>query len=410
MASTARALTSVSILRRGLLMVAAWVGSAMWGAGGGSAMMLLGEEAERFASTLHARLTAPRVGSSTSTTGERREPPPSSHLSLRHRTGPPRAIGPTAAGMERWQQHGRGRGTASTVCAPTQTELLPSLSPTSARCSPDTPHHSLPSPTADGRPEAPMQDTLQATQRGTPDPRTSLTRHSSDQTAPAADPGPVNLAAVAAARARFLHPPALPRTWIRHTVHPEDSEHAHRETLRRISHRNPSIRFTGPHATRPDPIVALTHQSGEGSSNRGRNAETVVNGHRDEPQEMPRPIVASHSIPAARALRPPSARPSPLCQPSTPPTGHRPGRHGRQPTTSAGCAPPSAPAPRCTTLGHSGSSGHAKPPPRQARSSTPSGAPSPGARICAVAPRMARRSGRAKNHQGQFPEILNSTS
>ena len=113
-------------------------------------------------------MTAPRVGSSTSTTGERREPPPSPHLSLRQRTGPPRAIGPTAAGMERWQQHGRGRGTASTVCAPTQTELLPSLSPTSARCSPDTPHHSLPSPTADGRPEAPMQDTLQATQRGTP--------------------------------------------------------------------------------------------------------------------------------------------------------------------------------------------------------------------------------------------------
>lgn len=61
-----------------------------------------------------------------------------------------------------------GNSTASTVCAPTQTELLPSLSPTSARCSPDTPHHSLPSPTADGRPEAPMQDTLQATQRGTP--------------------------------------------------------------------------------------------------------------------------------------------------------------------------------------------------------------------------------------------------
>ncbi|KAL3962611.1 hypothetical protein ACCO45_004134 [Purpureocillium lilacinum] len=263
--------------------------------------------------------------------------------------------------MERWQQHGRGRGTASTVCAPTQTELLPSLSPTSVRCSPDTPHHSLPSPTADGRPEAPMQDTLQATQRGTPSHLTHAPLVGSDRPSrrswacqsrgSCGSKGRDVLINTMLGRhrdirkccdhlVRFLHSPALRRTWIRHTVHPEDSEHAHRETLRRISHRNPSIRFTGPHATRPDPIVALTHQSGEGSSNRGRNAETVVNGHRDEPQEMPRPIVASHSIPAARALRPPSARPSPLCQPSTPPTGHRPGRHGRQPTTSAGCALP----------------------------------------------------------------------
>ncbi|OAQ82260.1 hypothetical protein VFPBJ_04844 [Purpureocillium lilacinum] len=257
-----------------------------------------------------------------------------------------------------------------------------------------------------------MQDTLQATQRGTPDPRTSLTRHSSDQTAPAGRDVLINtmLGRHRDIRkccdhlvVRPLYDTSTARASASST-RPRSRAHGYATPC---TLRTPNMRTAKPYA---ESHIGIRASDSRDLTNRGRNAETVVNGHRDEPQEMPRPIVASHSIPAARALRPPSARPSPLCQPSTPPTGHRPGRHGRQPTTSAGCAPPSAPAPRCTTLGHSGSSGHAKPPPRQARSSTPSGAPSPGARICAVAPRMARRSGRAKNHQGQFPEILNSTS